>query len=147
MRIGVVAVTAIMLASCAGHDLPGLEDALTRAGENRSHLEAVLRHFVNDGRKQEAARYLVSNLPYHHSVEGPALDANLECYRLYSEKRDSAYTAIDSLRSKHGGFTEGWTVRNDAQSLDSTFLIQCIDDVFRMREESVSSLRLSPSEC
>ena len=40
---------------------PGLERTFQRAGENRSELEKVLRHYEGDGRKHRAALFLLEH--------------------------------------------------------------------------------------
>jgi hypothetical protein len=50
-----------------------LEYALEAAGDNRSQLEAVLKHFKNEPEKLEAARFLIENMAVHYSCP------NLRC--------------------------------------------------------------------
>lgn len=47
-----------------------LEYALEAAGDNRSQLEAVLKHFKNEPEKLEAARFLIENMAVHYSYAG-----------------------------------------------------------------------------
>lgn len=46
-----------------------LERALRLAGDNRQELERVLLHYKDDSLKQEAARFLIENMPYHSYQE------------------------------------------------------------------------------
>ena len=40
-----------------------MEYALEFAGENRGELEKVLEHYNDSGLKQDAARFLIENMP------------------------------------------------------------------------------------
>ena len=42
-----------------------LEEALEKAGNNRTELEQVLAHYAGDSIKLEASKYLIRNLPGH----------------------------------------------------------------------------------
>ena len=44
-----------------------LEEALEKAGNNRTELEQVLAHYAGDSIKLEAAKFLIRNLPGHYS--------------------------------------------------------------------------------
>lgn len=45
-----------------------VEEALSLSGNNRNELEAVLKHYEGDGRKLEAARFLIGNMPGSYGV-------------------------------------------------------------------------------
>lgn len=63
-----------MIASCASGD-KRLEEALAFAGENRQELEKVLAHYNQDPEKQEAARFLIRNMPHWYAYVGWQLDS------------------------------------------------------------------------
>lgn len=68
------ALTILLLAGCS-EDKRYLRDALKAAGENRTELEAVLKHYRtvdNDPQKLEAAKYLIANMPAHYSYRDTA---------------------------------------------------------------------------
>ncbi|HPX99375.1 MAG TPA: hypothetical protein PK938_05885, partial [Bacteroidaceae bacterium] len=68
------ALTILLLAGCS-EDNRYLRDALKAAGENRTELEAVLKHYRtvdNDPQKLEAAKYLIANMPAHYSYRDTA---------------------------------------------------------------------------
>lgn len=48
--------------ACSSNENVLLELALDNSGENRSELEAVLDHYKDNQKKQEAARFLISNM-------------------------------------------------------------------------------------
>ena len=50
-----------LVCSCGGRDRQ-VEEALSLSGNNRNELEAVLKHYEGDGRKLEAARFLIGNM-------------------------------------------------------------------------------------
>ena len=52
-----------------------LEYALQAAGENRAELERVLAYYEDEPEKQKAARFLIENMPYYHSMQGEKLDS------------------------------------------------------------------------
>lgn len=53
-----------------------LDDALMKAGDNRMELEKVLEHFrhSSDELKYEAAKFLIENMPFHCTYEGPTTE-------------------------------------------------------------------------
>ena len=48
--------------ACSSNENVLLELALDKSGENRSELEAVLHHYKDNQKKEEAARFLISNM-------------------------------------------------------------------------------------
>ena len=48
--------------ACSSNENVLLELALDKSGENRSELEAVLHHYKDNQKKEEAARFLISNI-------------------------------------------------------------------------------------
>ena len=52
-----------------------LEYALQAAGENRAELERVLAYYEDEPEKRKAARFLIENMPYYHSMQGEKLDS------------------------------------------------------------------------
>ena len=54
---------------------PGLERTFQRAGENRSELEKVLRHYEGDGRKHRAALFLLERMADCYGYADPLIDS------------------------------------------------------------------------
>lgn len=71
----IIAVCALLLTSCFRTPSP-LEQALEIAGENRAELERVIAHYENTGdtEKQQAAKYLIENMPGHFSYSTNRID-------------------------------------------------------------------------
>ena len=71
----IIAVGALLLTSCFRAQSP-LEQALEIAGENRAELERVIAHYENTGdtEKQQAAKYLIENMPGHFSYSTNRID-------------------------------------------------------------------------
>lgn len=123
------------LMACDNHKDVLLEEALEKAGGNRTELEQVLAHYAGDSLKLEAAKFLIRNLPGHYSY---ADTSDLQPY----------YNAVDSLLTAMGDNTDKWVVRDSLVSLNrrfadlqperiqdvtfitSAFLIQNIDSAF-----------------
>lgn len=59
----------IILISCNSVEDISLNTSLKLAGDNRVELEKVLNHYLEDSLKLEAAKFLISNMPYHLSLE------------------------------------------------------------------------------
>ena len=57
-RLFAAAIVLLPLFSCSSHD-SRLEFALELAGENRTELEKVLKHYEDDPEKLAAARFLI----------------------------------------------------------------------------------------
>lgn len=76
-----VIIFLLLLSSCDSN----LKYALEQAGDNRNELEKVLDHFKDepDPLKYEAAKFLIENMPYHHSFTGEG-----------EARYDSAYMAM-----------------------------------------------------
>jgi len=54
-----------------------IEFALKQARDNRKELEFVLEHYSRnkkDNLKLQAAKFLITNLPYYYTLEGGSLD-------------------------------------------------------------------------
>lgn len=119
---------------CGCTSVSPLEEALRLSGDNRVHLEQVLRHYARcpaDSLKYRAARFLIENMPGHGWYEGAELDK-------FRHWVDSVYAGMDfaSLATLHEAclqwpeMLEQATFHEDVEHLDSTFLITHIDSTF-----------------
>ncbi len=80
-------LSGLLLAGCTS--VSPLEQALRLSGNNRVHLEQVLRHYSRipaDSLKYRAACFLIENMPGHGWYEGTELD-------VYCRWVDSVYAA------------------------------------------------------
>lgn len=110
-----------------------LSYALEAAGENRYELEKVLAHYKNDSLKQEAARFLIQNMVYHHtfceeivSSEGQRYELN---YGDYPSKQ-ALNRGLDSLYSR--GYRLEKQVLWDIETVKSDYLIENIELAFQV---------------
>ncbi len=122
-----------MLACCDRQ----VNKSLEYAGDNRKEIEKVLEHFRNDPNplKYEAAKFLISNMPYHSSCTGKA-----------GEQYDSAFLAMakepiqfrDSVfrQAAEGIDFSGAVTLPDIRSLNSSFLIKAIEDACEVWDNS-----------
>ena len=79
-----------LVSSCGDRDRQ-VEEALSLSGNNRNELEAVLKHYEGDGRKLEAARFLIGNMPGSYGAN-PIVEQDCSAF----------YEAYDSLGQKYG---------------------------------------------
>jgi hypothetical protein len=108
-----------------------LEHALRSAGDNRAELEKILAHYKDDELKLKAAKFLITNMPYHFSRREYLQTLSGEKYRpdislFNSEEEVKNY--VDSL-VQHGYRT----IQNrlpDINNINSEYLINNIDLAF-----------------
>lgn len=108
-----------------------LERALGIAGDNRQGLEQVLRHYKGDSLKLEAARFLISNMPWHSYKEKHYRSPGGRTYRprpAGTKGKEVLERHIDSLAGK--GYVPVHRKLRDIHTLDSTFLVNNIDLAF-----------------
>lgn len=113
-----------------------LERALKMAGENRRELEKVLDHYSGDPERYEAARWLISNMPLHHSKAGPELEKYRRYYEVAADQPLAPNAVRDSLDSICGApdLTK-INIVYDIQTLDSAYIVENIDAAFEAREK------------
>ena len=125
-------LSGLLLAGCMS--VSPLEQALRLSGNNRVHLEQVLRHYSRipaDSLKYRAACFLIENMPGHGWYEGTELD-------VYCRWVDSVYAAesypyraaLHELGLQWPDVCGKLTFHEDIGHLDSTFLITHIDSTF-----------------
>lgn len=125
-------LSGLLLAGCTS--VSPLEQALRLSGNNRVHLEQVLRHYSRipaDSLKYRAACFLIENMPGHGWYEGTELD-------VYCRWVDSVYAAesypyraaLHELGLQWPDVCGKLTFHEDIGHLDSTFLITHIDSTF-----------------
>lgn len=123
---------SIVLFSCGRHEDRQLDVALEMAGNNRSELERVISHYSDNPQKQEAAQWLIANMPGHSVMwsEGAQMFADSVMHRELSQQR--ADELWDSLRSVAGAERR----LKDVETLKADFLIENIDRAFETWENS-----------
>lgn len=123
MKPSIFVLLIFLLEAC---HLPGdrlLEQALEFAGNNRAELENVLIHYKNEPEKQEAARFLIRNMPHCYSYEGWQLDSVKQVLSLGNIPKDAAgkwqHVSFYSLPKVY-----------DAQVITADYLIENIELAF-----------------
>ena len=117
-----------ILFSCQTRD-KALETALQLAGENRSELERVLSHYSRvpeDSLKLRAAKFLISNMPGHYTLEGELINT----YRAKIDTASIPYFAkkvLDISLSQTEIVQKHSKKKEDVEHIKSDFLIRHID--------------------
>ncbi len=112
-----------------------LEQALELAGSNRAELEKVLDYYAGDSLKLEAAKFLIRNMPGHHSYVDSttikryaiAVDSIIN-----SMKEEKDYNKVQDAINQmaHSLGVDTLMQVEDCQILSADFLIQNIDTAF-----------------
>ena len=127
--------SATVLTSCSEDDLY-LHYALKAAGDNKSELKAVLKHYRtedNDPEKLKAAKYLIANMPAHYSYADTAMVNRYYAIALPILKSGkSAEWQRDTLRTISERDFPGMTsnIVSDVQVMTADYLIYSIDHAF-----------------
>ena len=110
-----------------------LELALEAAGENRAELEKVLTHFQHDKLKLKAAKFLITNMPYHFSYDEFFLSPTGRRYRpdiTLIGGRGAVENYSDSLLQR--GYRIAGDRLPDITTVNSAFLINNIELAFKV---------------
>ena len=109
----------------------GLEHTFHRAGENRSELEKVLRHYGGDERKHDAALFLLERMADCYGYADPLIDSLQELRYLSSLPDRECW--MDSVKKvwSHVSFHDSPKVY-DAQVMTADYLINHIDHAFKV---------------
>lgn len=131
----------IFLGSChSSKEKDFLEIALKMAGDNRKELEKVLTFYsrnLSDSLKYKAACFLIENMPYYYSFEGPALDTYLTFYKTLAERKDvPPDVLLKEHTEKYGQISiSQLQIKYDIQEIDSAYLCNNIEWSFKVWEE------------
>jgi hypothetical protein len=126
-------VITVLLISCArSRYYPEIEDVLKQAGDNRSELEKVLKHYEKesaDSLKLRAAEFLIANMPDKYSVE----------YSLPFENLLALWIRWDGIESRRAadeayGSIEP-VIKDDVKYITGDYLIRNIELAFKVWEE------------
>lgn len=138
MKLYLIIFFAFCLFSCSwqGNKNTYLEQALSLAGNNRKELEKVLNHYQADTLKLKAAQFLIENMPYYYYYTGKTLDRQMEQYKLFATTDQHPASIRDSLALKYGPFSySALNMEYDLLNVDSAYLVENIDEAFRVWEE------------
>lgn len=168
----IFAFILFLLFSCTSEEDKRIETVLSISGSNRTELEAVLNHYKHEPQKLKAAKFLISNMRYHHSYysernqrQHPLLDSltrmadSLLYHSVYLAtdgfRNENVQRLIDSIRIE---FRVGYGVKvleqpvkilwkedYDMHWIKAERLISHIDQMFELKEQ-IASLRRLPTE-
>ena len=144
-------LTLVAFSGCSKDDIY-LYYALKAAGENKSELKAVLKHYRTvdkDPEKLKAAKYLIANMPAHYSYRDTAA-----INRYYSKALEILGTGPspdwqrDTLRqisdTEFAGL--GRDIISDVQVMTADYLIYSIDHSFKQWKTQPWAKHLSYEE-
>ena len=140
-NIPTIIITLVLqtLVSCGSFSMPQeeayLTQALEMAGDNRVELEKVLAHYADDPERLEAATWLISNMPMHHSKTGPELSKYRRYFEIAADQTLNPQTIRDSLDSIYGApDLRQLDIVYDITTIDSAYLVDNIEAAFEARE-------------
>ena len=126
----------ILLVSCQMKTAaPGIEEALSRAGDNRGELLCVLQHYEErgDSLKLRAAEFLIGNMADKGYLTGRSIDEYYHfidsVYQIEQEEYDVAWIN-QTFREQARYQEEKPILQLDVQTLSADYLIQNIDEAF-----------------
>lgn len=135
--------------ACQNPQPSKLDAVLEYADENRLELEKVLAHYsrkAEDSLKLRAAEFLIKNMPYHYTMEGPTLTAYYHAVdsinKLYTNVWD-CFPLYDSLYTTYGDPKKDIVVKEDVKHIKSEYLIHTIDHAFKQWKEGLWAKHLS----
>jgi len=144
-------LTLVAFSGCSKDDLY-LHYALKAAGDNKTELKAVLKHYRTvdkDPQKLKAAKYLITNMPAHYSYRDTAA-----INRYYSQALEFLGTGPspdwqrDTLRqisdTQYAGITRD--IVSDVEVMTAYYLIYSIDHAFRQWKTQPWAKHLSYEE-
>lgn len=115
----------------------GIEEALSKAGDNREELFRVIRHYQESGDslKLKAAQFLIENMADKYYLTGNVIDEYYtfidSVYQIKQPEYDIP-AIYDAFRSKAKYLKEKPQVNWDVQTLSADYLIQNIEDAFEV---------------
>lgn len=134
--IGYIGISLLLLGSCRmPTPTPGVEEALSKAGSNRSELFQVIKHYQKgtDSLKLKAALFLIENMTDKHYFTGQAVDEYYTFIDSVYQIRQQEYdipAIYDEFKKKAKYLKEKPTINQDAQTLSADYLIENIEDAF-----------------
>lgn len=136
----IIIVVLYSMSACSTDKIISLDDrlneALNMAGHNRVELEKVLNHYDTIPDKLEAAKWLISNMPLHHSKSGPELKKYRRYFEIAADQSLNPQTIRDSLDYIYGApDLKNLDIIYDIEILDSAYLVENIDAAFEARDK------------
>lgn len=115
--------------------LPGMEETLSKAGNNRKELFLVLRHYESqdDSLRLRAAQFLLENMADKGYLTGRSIEEYYNfidsIYQIKQEEYDIPYIYA-TFRQQAKYLKENPVLNWDVQTLSADYLIQNIDEAF-----------------
>ena len=143
MDVKDIFISTFLLCSCAANVSDPCSAALERAGDNRSELESVIRHYSivdPDTQKLKAACYLIGDMIDKRSV-----------VPVSAKEYDDIFERLHAFRGRNGFLTTegvalvdsavnnppgGYVVLSDLGNISADFLISNIDSAFEQWESA-----------
>lgn len=118
--------------------------ALTIAGTNRTDIENLFSHFMDNPRRLEAALFLIANMPGKFSIDSLSVTGNSPYYNTlinYLDNHngygaDGIYKTIDSLERIIGIPSVRAEYTTDLKTISAEYLAKRIDDSVSQWESS-----------
>lgn len=129
---GILFVLYYIFASCTNDINKRVDWALNFAGPNSLALDSVLSHYEGNPLKQEAARFLIANLPYYYSYTSPLIDSLKNLKKKFIKRQ--YYTEEELKKWKSFNYKQSPKVY-DARVVKADLLIDNIDLVFAAWEK------------
>lgn len=136
MKHSIYILCIVFLSSCQMKTAaPGIEEAFSKAGDNRSELLRVLRHYEksDDSLKLRAAAFLIGNMTDKGYLTGAAIDEYYafidSVYQIKQEEYDIPYI-YETFRQQAQYLKEKPVLSWDVQNLSADYLIRNIDEAF-----------------
>lgn len=121
-----------LVVSCSSDADGQLACALDMAKGNRTELEEVIRHYADDPQKQEAARWLIANMPGHSSMWSEGMQTFADSVMNRQLNQDRGNQLWDSLQR----LSTAPKRNRDIETLSAEFLTDNIDKAFETWEGS-----------
>ena len=140
----------ILFISC-NHYPDKVEDSLELAGDNRQELELVVEYYKKKGEKErlQAAYFLIANMRDKGTYindwvdsDGKSVGFNISDFR--NETEENAW--LDSIRKSHGSLHVNEEFLPDLEHITSEFLINNIDQAFKVKEISPFCKNISEAD-
>lgn len=142
-----ITIIAIWLSSCQTSTDKQITYAMQSAGANRSELEKVLEYGQGDSQKQQAARFLIANMPLHKGIDtatigflGPLYEKHISISEKHSWKRTREWKLeVDSFWNKEKNRIpfHKLSLRQDIEQVKADWLIREIERSFKAWQENV----------
>lgn len=131
-KIFISIVSLFVITSCSSQLDEQLAYALELSKDNRPELEKVIGHYAGCPQKQEAARWLIANMPGHSTMWSESVQAFADSVMRQRLPQERGNQLWDSLQKTSAPPHR----QRDIETLSAEFLIGNIDRAFDVWDES-----------